>query len=374
VLWALGGATAATFGLHVYQRLSQTKLDKFFKAIDFEVNGKYPEIIEEKPTDTGYIYKIKMQPGMCSDMFKKMQQPIEQFLHATVNFEFKDNLIMTVYNQELKSFYDYELTETDKPLKVHIGYSIDGKVLFDLQEAPHLLVASTTGGGKSVFLRSFFTSLIMLKEEVCDLYLVDMQAVELKIFRKCASVRGFHTNGEEFEQLMKTLRKECSRRRNLFYEKDVDCIEDYNKHLRKDRMKYIVVGIDEYASLTEYPKLLDELNLRLSQDRKFGIRYVIATQHPSVDMMKGAIKANIPQRIAFLTASDSDSRVILGANGAEKLRGKGHALLKTTGITELQTLYISPEECERLVSTKYKSTLEVVKNDNKKRQKNAPIY
>jgi S-DNA-T family DNA segregation ATPase FtsK/SpoIIIE len=137
------------------------------------------------------------------------------------------------------------------------------------------------------------------------------------------------------------------------------------------------VGIDEYASLTAYPKLLDELNIRLSQDRKFGIRYIIATQHPSVDMMKGPIKANIPQRLAFLTASDSDSRVILGVNGAEKLRGKGHALIKTGELTELQTLFISPSQCEKLVSSKYiekKPKLEVIPHVDKKRSKSAPVY
>jgi hypothetical protein len=376
-LWALGAGTVLTFGLHIFDRLTQTKLDKFFREIDFQVNGKFPEIIEQQPTDTGHIYKIKMQPGMCSDMFEKMKQPIEQFLHAKINLKFKDNLIMQTYDQELKTKYDFELADTDKPLKILIGYTMDGKYYYDLSDAPHLLVAGTTGGGKSVFLRSWLTSAIMLKEDVIDLYLVDMQAVELKVFRKCSSVKGFYTDGEEFEQLMKLLHKECSRRRNLFYEKDVDCLEDYNKHIKKDKLKYIVIVIDEYASLKAYPKAIDELDLALSQFRKFGMRFIVATQHPCVELMRGSLKANIPQRLCFLTSSDSDSRMIIGCNGAEKLRGKGHALLKTGELTELQTLFISPEECESIVLSKYveqKPKLEVMPHVNKKRLPNAPIY
>jgi hypothetical protein len=373
----LGVATAVSFGVHIWERLTQTKLDKFFKAINFEVDEKYPEIIDTEKTDTGEMYTIKLQPGMCSDMFNKMKQPIEQYLKATVSFKFKENLIMNVYYKELKEQYDFELVDTDKPLKILIGYTVEGQYFYDLSDAPHLLVAGTTGGGKSVFLRSWLTSAIMLKEDVIDLYLVDMQAVELKIFRKCKNVKGFYTNGEEFEAMMKGLHKECSRRRNLFYEKDVDCIEDYNKHLRKDRMKYIVIVIDEYASLKAYPKAIDELDLALSQFRKFGMRFIIATQHPCVELMRGSLKANIPQRLCFLTASDSDSRMIIGCNGAEKLRGKGHALLKTGELTELQTLLIETAECEKLVSNKYvekKPVLEVVKVDHKKRQKGVPIY
>jgi S-DNA-T family DNA segregation ATPase FtsK/SpoIIIE len=378
ILWSLGLATAGFAGIQIVTKLQETKLDKFFREIGFEVNGKYPEIIKTEETDNGCIYTIHMQPGMCSDMFQKMKQAIEQYLKAKISFVFKENLIMSAHYQELKTKYDYELVETNKPLEIMIGYSIEGKLFFDLMDAPHLLVAGTTGGGKSVFLRSWLTSATLLKEDVLDLYLVDMQAVELKVFRKCSSVKGFYTNGEEFEQMMKILHKECNRRRNLFYEKDVDCIEDYNKHLKKDRMKYIVIVIDEYASLTAYPKLLDELNLGLAQFRKFGMRFIIATQHPSVELMKGMIKANIPQRLCFLTASDSDSRMIIGCNGAEKLRGKGHALLKTNELTEIQTMMITPDQCEKLVSCKYVEKkhpqLEVIKNADQTRSKSTPLY
>jgi hypothetical protein len=373
ILAGVGVAAVASFGYHIFERFTRTKLDKFFRAIDFEVNDQYPEIINTEKTDTGEIYTIKMQPGMCSDMFNKMKQPIEQYLRATVTFKFKENLIMQVFYKELKTKYDFELVDTDKPLKILIGYTVEGQFFYDLSDAPHLLVAGTTGGGKSVFLRSWLTSAIMLKEDVLDLYLVDMQAVELKVFRKCRNVKGFYTNGEEFGDMMKVLHKECSRRRNLFFEKDVDCIEDYNKHFKKDRMKYIVIVIDEYASLKAYPKAIDELDLALSQFRKFGMRFIIATQHPCVEMMRGSLKANIPQRLCFLTSSDSDSRMIIGCNGAEKLRGKGHALLKAGELTELQTLFIDSEDCEKIVPAKY-TEKKVVKSANKKRQKSVPIY
>jgi S-DNA-T family DNA segregation ATPase FtsK/SpoIIIE len=185
--------------------------------------------------------------------------------------------------------------------------------------------------------------MILCKSEI-DIHLVDFQKVELGIFRKSKKVVDFCSEPYDFEQLLKRLKSESNKRLKMFDEKGVVNISSYNKRTKK-KLKYKVVIIDEIAALaTNAKSTFNELKIRIAQDRKCGIHYILCCQRPSIDIIDGSIKNNIPARIAFKTVSGTDSRVILDREGAEELMNNGHAILNTTN-KKFRGLFLSEDEC-----------------------------
>ena len=245
----------------------------------------------------------------------------------------------------------------DWSLPVGLGKDISGRAVFlDLAEMPHLLVAGTTGSGKSVMLNGLLTSLLLTTDpRQVKLILIDPKRVELAPFARVPHlITPVVTDVKKAANALSWAVAEMERRYEVLERMGVRSLEGYNDRAER-QMPYVVVVIDELADLmmTAAAKVEDAV-IRLAQKaRAVGIHLVVATQRPSVDVITGMIKANIPSRIAFAVSSQIDSRVILDAAGAEALLGQGDMLYKPVSASRpsrVQGAFISEAEVDRVVS------------------------
>lgn len=224
--------------------------------------------------------------------------------------------------------------ESSSPLGFAIGKDISGHpILGELESMPHLLIAGQTGSGKSVMINTLLTSLLY-RNSPADLkmILVDPKQVELTPYNHISHLlTEVITEPEKCISALKWAVNEMERRYTLLAEKKQRNIQGYNAANKEDHMPYIVIVIDELADLMMLAaRDVEALIVRIAQKaRAVGIHLVLATQRPSVDVITGLIKANIPARIAFTVASQVDSRTIIDQAGAEKLLGKGDLLITT---------------------------------------------
>ena len=253
-------------------------------------------------------------------------------------------------------------------LKLAIGKGTLGDIsILDLVEMPHLLIAGTTGSGKSVSLNTIIVSLLyQLKPEEVKFVIIDPKKVEMSLYRGLANHYLLKFNGIDESIITKkdnailalrSLEKEMDSRYDLLAEAGKRNISEYNdmmKKSKKDLMPYIVLMIDELADLMMYsPRDVEAPIARLAQlARAVGIHLIVATQRPSVDVITGVIKANFPARIAFQVATKIDSRTILDENGADKLIGKGDMLYQKPGSpapVRMHGAFVTLKEIEDLV-------------------------
>lgn len=245
---------------------------------------------------------------------------------------------------------------SDWALPVGLGKDISGRAVFmDLAEMPHLLVAGTTGSGKSVMLNGLLTSLLLTTDpRQVKLVLVDPKRVELTQFSRIPHlITPVVTDPKKAANALSWAVAEMERRYEVLEKYGVRSLEGYNERSEKP-MPYVVVVIDELADLMMMAAAkVEDAVIRLAQKaRAVGIHLVVATQRPSVDVITGMIKANIPSRIAFAVSSQVDSRVILDTPGAEALLGSGDMLFKpVTALrpSRVQGAYISEREVEHVV-------------------------
>ncbi|MGD2144126.1 MAG: DNA translocase FtsK 4TM domain-containing protein [Anaerolineae bacterium] len=249
----------------------------------------------------------------------------------------------------------------DSPLGIALGHDVAGQaVVADLAEMPHLLIAGTTGSGKSVCIKAITTCLISnnIPDEL-RVVMIDPKMVELVRFNGLP-----HLYGEvevDLERVVKVLRwaaLEMDDRYKRFADASARHLEDYNRKMaqgEKSALPRIVVLIDELSDLMMLaPEAVEQLLCRIAQmGRATGIHLVVATQRPSTDVVTGLIKANFPARISFATASQVDSRVILDMPGAETLLGDGDMLYLAADAghpVRVQGCYVSPEELDRVIA------------------------
>lgn len=240
---------------------------------------------------------------------------------------------------------------------VALGKDITGKpVVTDLAKMPHLLIAGSTGSGKSVCINSIITSIIYhSRPEDVKLMLIDPKVVELSVYNGIPHLRTeVITNMKKAEGALNWAVREMEARYQLFAGAKVRNIEGYNKQNPDKKMPYILIIVDEFADLMNVAaKEVEVLIQRLTQKaRAAGIHLILATQRPSADVITGVIKSNIPSRIAFMVESALNSRIILDEGGAETLLGKGDMLFKQAGAlttVRVQGAFISDEEVEAVV-------------------------
>ncbi|MCA9333008.1 DNA translocase FtsK 4TM domain-containing protein [Candidatus Saccharibacteria bacterium] len=242
------------------------------------------------------------------------------------------------------------------PLSFAIGKDISGQpIVSDLTKLPHILVAGQTGSGKSVMINTILTSLLY-KNSPSDLklILVDPKTVELAPYDDIPHLLSpVITEPEKCISALKWAVAEMERRYRTLAENRKRNIAEYNNLKKEEGMPYIVIVIDELADLMMMAaRDVESLIVRIAQKaRAVGIHLVLATQRPSVDVITGLIKANIPARIAFTTASQVDSRTIIDQIGAEKLLGQGDMLLLTADMPKpkrVQGAFISDEETNKI--------------------------
>lgn len=265
---------------------------------------------------------------------------------------------------------DDKFRNSGKPLTTALGRSISGKAVFgNLAKMPHVLVAGTTGSGKSVTIHSMITSLLYRNgPDDLKFILIDPKRVELTLYNNIPHLlTPVITEAKKTILALKWAAKEMDRRYDILEAESVRDIESYHtnvfnkksaatkeaKGTLPDRLPYIVIIIDELADImSTYPRELESAIVRLAQmSRAVGIHLILSTQRPEVNVITGLIKANIPARVALKVSSQVDSRTILDAGGAEKLLGAGD-MLYSSGEAQperLQSAFISESEVKKVV-------------------------
>ncbi len=252
--------------------------------------------------------------------------------------------------------------ESDSPLEAALGLDLTGKpVTIDLRKMPHGLIAGATGSGKSVCINSILISLLYkATPKELNLLLIDPKMVELAPFNHIPHlVSPVITDVKAATAALKWAVEEMERRYQLFAHTGVRDITRYNAMAEEKRqfaqkLPYLLIVIDELADLMMMaPTEVEESICRIAQKaRACGIHLVVATQRPSVDVITGLIKANIPTRIAFSVSSQIDSRTILDVQGAERLLGRGDMLYQGNGMSapiRLQGTYVTDEEMDKII-------------------------
>lgn len=344
------------------------------------------------PTVT--LYKVYPAPGVKIAEFKRIQEDLGMHLHArgVRVVTLTDSVGIEVANDHpsivpMRAVLNDEAFRSSKAeLPVAIGYTIQQKVkVFDLADAPHLLVAGATKQGKSVGLNAIVTSLLYAKHpSELKLVFIDPKMVEFSAYAHllkhylavlpCNDEREERDNaivkkGDKADKILRSLCIEMDQRYELLSKASVPNIKTYNEKYRNRKLlpteghrflPYIVTIIDEYADLTMsvggsgdakvVSRNITTSIIRLAQKgRAAGLHVVLATQRPSVDVITGLIKTNFPTRIAFRVVSRTDSSTILDSPGAEKLIGKGDMLYYAgVEMERVQCAYIDSEEINRL--------------------------
>lgn len=256
--------------------------------------------------------------------------------------------------------------QSPKPLDVPLGRDISGNVrLCDITKMPHMLIAGSTGSGKSVCINGIITSILMkTKPHEVKLMMIDPKMVELNVYNGIPHLlTPVVTNPRKAAQALQKVVAEMEKRYELFASMGMRNIDGYNAHVEQHNretgennptLPYIVVIVDELADLMMVASNeVEDAIIRLAQmARAAGIHMILATQRPSVDVITGIIKANVPSRIAFAVSSGTDSRTIIDANGAEKLLGRGDMLYMPMGENKpirVQGAFLTDEEVERIV-------------------------
>ncbi len=270
----------------------------------------------------------------------------------TVGIELPNNIRENVYLSEILNNHDFK--KRDIKLPIALGKNISGKpIIRDLASMPHLLIAGTTGSGKSVCINTIILSLLYRHSpEKCKFILIDPKMLELSTYEGIPHLLcPVITEAKKAASVLGWVVKEMESRYRLMTKEGVRNIDGYNtKH--KLPMPYIVVVVDEMSDLMLVAgKEIENYIQKLSQmARAAGIHIIMATQRPSVDVITGTIKANFPTRISFQVTSKIDSRTILGEQGAEQLLGKGDMLYMSSAnrIVRIHAPFVSDNEIEKI--------------------------
>ncbi|UOQ47817.1 DNA translocase FtsK [Gracilibacillus caseinilyticus] len=266
----------------------------------------------------------------------------------------------------LREVLESKKNQVQNKLGFALGKDIAGEaVIAELNKMPHILVAGATGSGKSVCINGIITSILMrAKPHEVKMMMIDPKKVELNVYNGIPHLlTPVVTDPKKASRALKKVVSEMERRYDLFSETGTRNIEGYNEYIKRynadaeeqqPQLPYIVVIVDELADLMMVASNeVEDAITRLAQmARAAGIHLIIATQRPSVDVITGVIKANIPSRIAFSVSSQTDSRTILDSGGAEKLLGRGDMLFIPVGLSKpvrIQGAFLSDDEVERVV-------------------------
>ena len=344
-----------------------TKLQKTLYS--FGVSAKV-EKVSVGPSITRY--ELKPAEGVRVSKIAKLSDDIALNLAAeSIRIEApipgKQAVGIEIPNKEKQVVPLRDIIDSDKfknsksKVSMALGKDVAGEeVIADIAKMPHVLIAGSTGSGKSVCINTLITSIIYkAKPSEVKLLLVDPKVVELSVYNGIPHLLiPVVTDPKKAAGALAWAVQEMVNRYSLFAAKGVRDIKGYNEELEKEeggeKLPQIVIIIDELADLMMVaPGDVEDAICRLAQmARAAGMHLVIATQRPSVDVITGIIKANIPSRIAFAVSSGVDSRTILDMTGAEKLLGKGDMLFSPVGVSKpmrIQGAYISDKEVEKIV-------------------------
>ena len=332
--------------------------------LDFGIDGKIKNI-NNGPVVS--LYEFEPAPGVKVSKIINLSEDLARNTSSTstrvsvipgkntVGIEIPNEVRNSVSLREIISNERFQKKEIRLPIA--LGKSISGTpIVGDLTSMPHLLIAGTTGSGKSVCINTIIVSLLYkLNPDLCKFILIDPKMLELSTYEGIPHLlTPVITDAKKATSALAWTVKEMNSRYKLMSKVGVRNIDGYNsKH--KLKMPYIVVVVDEMSDLMLVSgKEIENYIQKLSQmARAAGIHIIMATQRPSVDVITGTIKANFPTRISFQVSSKIDSRTILGEQGAEQLLGKGDMLFMSSAnrIIRIHGPYVSEQEIEKIANT-----------------------
>ncbi len=348
------------------QEMNKNKPDgQFMESIlqDFGINGQIKKI-NNGPVVSLYEFepaagvKVSKIINLSDDLARNTSSTSARVAvipgKNTVGIEIPNEKRESVFLREIIS--NEKFKSRDLKLPIALGKSISGiPIIGDLTSMPHLLIAGTTGSGKSVCINTIITSLLYkLNPDLCKLILIDPKMLELSAYEGIPHLLSpVITDAKKATAALGWTVKEMNNRYKLMSKVGVRNIDGYNeKH--KLKMPYIVVVVDEMSDLMLVAgKEIENYIQKLSQmARAAGIHIIMATQRPSVDVITGTIKANFPTRVSFQVSSKIDSRTILGEQGAEQLLGKGDMLFMSSAnrIIRIHGPFVSENEIEKISS------------------------
>lgn len=330
--------------------------------------GLSAKVINATQGPTVTRYEIQPAPGTRVSKIVNLTDDLKMALAATdirmeapipgksaVGIEVPNKTVAAVHLRDVLDCEDFKKATGGIP--VGLGKDISGKpVITDLAKMPHLLVAGSTGSGKSVCINTIISSILFnRKPDEVKLILIDPKMVELSVYNDIPHLMApVVTDMKKASAVLRWAVREMESRYLTFSTLGVRKLEEYNKRHPDKAMPLILIVIDEMADLMmTAPADIEESIVRLAQKaRAAGIHMILATQRPSVNVITGLIKANVPSRISFAVATQIDSRTILDMAGAEKLLGKGDMLFNPIGASKpvrIQGAFISDDEVEELV-------------------------
>jgi len=338
---------------------------KFIEKIllDFSIDGKITRI-NNGPVVS--LYEFEPAPGIKVSKIINLSDDIARNTSSTSTrvsiIPGKNTVGIEIPNESRESVYLKEIVANEKfqkkeiKLPIALGKSISGMpIIGDLTTMPHLLIAGTTGSGKSVCINTIIVSLLYkLNPNLCKFILIDPKMLELSAYEGIPHLLSpVITDSKKAASALSWTVREMNSRYKLMTKEGVRNIDGYNaKH--KFKMPYIVVVVDEMSDLMLVAgKEMENYIQKLSQmARAAGIHIIMATQRPSVDVITGTIKANFPTRISFRVSSKIDSRTILGEQGAEQLLGNGDMLFMSSAnrIVRIHGPYVSEKEIEKITN------------------------
>jgi S-DNA-T family DNA segregation ATPase FtsK/SpoIIIE len=332
--------------------------------LDFGIDGKI-KAINNGPVVS--LYEFEPAPGVKVSKIINLSEDLARNTSSTsarvsvipgkntVGIEIPNEARESVSLREIISYEKFQ--KKDVKLPIALGKSISGMpIVGDLTSMPHLLIAGTTGSGKSVCINTIIVSLLYkLNPDLCKFILIDPKMLELSTYEGIPHLlTPVITDAKKATSALAWTVKEMNSRYKLMSKVGVRNIDGYNaKH--KLKMPYIVVVVDEMSDLMLVAgKEIENYIQKLSQmARAAGIHIIMATQRPSVDVITGTIKANFPTRVSFQVSSKIDSRTILGEQGAEQLLGKGDMLFMSSAnrIVRIHGPFVSENEIEKIVNS-----------------------
>jgi DNA segregation ATPase FtsK/SpoIIIE, S-DNA-T family len=331
--------------------------------LDFGIDGKITKI-NNGPVVS--LYEFEPAPGVKVSKIINLSDDLARNTSSTSarvsTIPGKNTVGIEIPNESRESVYLKEIISNEKfnkkdiKLPIAIGKSISGlPIIGDLTVMPHLLIAGTTGSGKSVCINTIIVSLLYrLNPDLCKFILIDPKMLELSAYEGIPHLLSpVITDSKKAASALGWTVREMNNRYKLMSKEGVRNIDGYNtKH--KLKMPYIVVVVDEMSDLMLVAgKEIENYIQKLSQmARAAGIHIIMATQRPSVDVITGTIKANFPTRISFRVSSKIDSRTILGEQGAEQLLGNGDMLFMSSAnrIVRIHGPYVSEKEIEKITN------------------------
>jgi S-DNA-T family DNA segregation ATPase FtsK/SpoIIIE len=312
----------------------------------------FPRVIEEKPLPSGKELTLSLPLGLSGDDFERKELVLSHGLNAHVETEYQNGrIIMRVNEAGLRSKYAFHQMDLPGAVEIPIGHSRQGFIsLAFSDQVSALLVGGVPGSGKSVFLRQCLANLILAKDpSQLRLYLIDLKnGVEFAAFQNSRLVAGFAADERQALGVVSDLEQEMlARYRTL---REAACVNITEYLAKGGTMDYILCLCDEYANLREFAEIQSKFDRLLRMSRAVGMYYILATQRPSSETLPGIIKSNVQATLAFACRNEVTSRILLDEGGAEEIEIQGRAIYQTKKNQEVQVMYLSDEECRKLIA------------------------